>query len=327
MKQSWVLLFLLLSSSFIPSVKSQSETTPQSLSLTIYTDGTTKVDYYLESDPTKIRVDVELFGSGIENVVVKDEGGNPLWVTVDDYIATVDSIGALGLYFTYLTKTLISEEDSIWLVNISSPVNVTIILPKNAQFLDMGELPTEIGSMGDSQYLVFSPGNQYVYYILGLPSMINEANLAISKVSLYLKEKEFEGYVLTGAQELLSLAQSHYTSQQYLEAKNNADEALIIAQDIVDFADSAKQAIESANDAIQEAKTTGRTEGLEEAESYLDDARSLYDAGSYRNAEIIAHQAEEAATISVGPANNVIYYVLVLVLTAGLVFLYVRKRM
>lgn len=314
MKQSWVLLMILLSSSIISPVMAQSDATPISLILTVYTDGTTKIDYHLESDPTKVRVNVDLFGKNLENVVVRDEEGNPLGVTVDDYKATVDSIGALELYFTYLTNTLVTEENSIWFVNVTSPVNVTIILPKNAQFFDMNELPMEINLIDNSPHLTFLPGYQYVYYILGLPSIINEANIAISKISLYISEKEAEGYVLTGAKELLVSAQSMYDSQQYLEAKTEADDALIIAQNIVDFADTAKQALDSAEAAILKAQTEGRTEGLVDAESYLDDARSLYDEGSYRNSELIAQQAENAANLSTGTSNNLVFYFLILMI-------------
>ena len=310
MKQNWLLVFILLFSIFTPFVKSQSEIEPVSLTLTIYVDGTTKVDYYVQSDPTRVRVDIELFGKNLENVIVRDEDSNPLGVTINNNTAQVDSIGALELYFSYLTDTLTYEEDSIWLVNITAPVNITILLPKNAQFLDMSDIPTEIGIIGESQYLKFNPGPQYVYYLLGLPSMINEATSSIVKSTVYLTEKESEGYILTGARELLTLAMSLSETQEYLEAKTKADDALIIAKNIVEFADIAKYALSSAEAALQEARSEERTERLDAAESYLVDAQSFYDEGHYRNAEITASQATEAASLATKPVdNNFIYLV------------------
>ena len=156
MKQGCILLMILLSSSLIPQVYSQSNTTPVSLTLTVYTDGITKIDYHLESDPNKIKVNVDLFGENLENVVIRNEEGNPLGVTMDNNLAMIDSIGALELYITYLTDTLTVEEDSIWLINITSPVNVTIILPKNAQYFDMNQLPLDINTVGGAPCLINS---------------------------------------------------------------------------------------------------------------------------------------------------------------------------
>ena len=156
--------------------------------------------------------------------------------------------------------------------------------------------------------------------------MVNEANTAISKTTLYISEKETEGYILTGAKELLTSAQALYDSQQYLEAKNNADDALIIAQDTVDFADTANNAISSAEDMIQGAYSEGRTEGIDVAESFLLDAQSLFDEGSYRNAEIVALQAEEAVNLSVKPRDNSLMYGSIIVLGLIIAVLALRRR-
>ena len=308
MRQRLILLLILLSTMSLPIVKSQSETTPVSLTLTIYSDGTTKVDYYTHSDPTKVRIETELFGDQINSLVVRDEEGNPLQSYILNDTVQVDSIGALELHFSYLTPSLTVETDFIWVTNITSPVNVTFILPKNANFLDLSEIPTEIGYIGQSQYLQFPPGSQFVYYILGLPSVIQEANTSITRASEYIIEKQAQGYILTGAIELLVSATSLYDSEEYLEAKNSADEALLIASDIVEFAEAAELAINSAESSILEARSQGRTIGLETAESTLEDAQSLYIDGLYRNAEIIALQsAEEAGAAETPEQNNLIF--------------------
>ena len=72
MKRRLILLIILLLAMSLPNAKSQSEVTPISLTLTTYTDGTTKVDYHLYSDPTKVRIETELFGDQINSLVVRD---------------------------------------------------------------------------------------------------------------------------------------------------------------------------------------------------------------------------------------------------------------
>ena len=304
MRKRLILLTILLISVILPVVKAQSEVTPISLSLTIYTEGTAKVDYHTHSDPTKVRVETELFGDQIESLVVRDEEGNPLQSYINNNSVIIDSIGATELHFSYLTPSLTQEDDFIWVSNVTSPVNVTFILPKNANFLDLSEIPLDIGFLGELQYLVFPPGTQYVYYILGLPSLIQEASSSIERASDYIMEKQNQGYILTGAEELLVSANSLYDSEEFLEAKNNADEALIIAKDIVEFAEAAEFAIEAAESSILEARSLGRITGLDAAESTLEEAQTLYIDGLYRNAEITALQAAEEASNAEKPVQN-----------------------
>jgi len=304
MRKRLILLIILLISVFLPIVIAQTEVTPISLSLTIYSDGTTKVDYHSHSDPTKVRVETKLYGDQIESLVVRNEDGNPLQSYITNNSVLVDSIGAIELHFSYLTPSLTQENDFIWLSNVTSPVNVTIILPKNANFLDLSEIPLEIGTLGESQYLLFPPGTQYVYYILGLPSLIQEADTSIARASEYVLEKQARGYILTGAIELIVTANTLYDSEEYLEAKNSADEALLVAADIVEFADAAVFAIEAAESSILEARSLGRITGLDAAESTLEEAQTLYLDGLYRNAEIIALQAAEEASNAEKPEQN-----------------------
>ena len=287
-----------------PLVQAQTDTTPISLTLTIYSNGITQVDYHVRSDPTKVRVQTPLFGDNLENLVVRDEDGNPLQASLINSTAKVDSIGALELHFSYQTEDFTSVDDSIWVVNITSPVNVTIILPENADFLDMNDIPIDIGNIGDSAYLVFPPGASFVYYMLGLPSLVNEADLSYAKAATYIAEKQQEGYILTSAVELLNDSQNYYDLGNYLDAKEAADDALLIAEDLVGFADDAMFAIETAEASISEALQQERTIGLEEAQSKLEVAQNQYNEGLYPNAEITALQAAEEASLAEKPQQD-----------------------
>lgn len=293
---------------------SQTKLTPVSLTLTLYSNGVTQVNYFLKSDPTKVRVETGLFGEDIESVVVRNEDGDPLQINSFNETYQIDSIGSVELHISYQTKDLTSVEDSVWIVNITSPINVTIILPENADFLDMNPIPSEIGSFGKAYYLNFPPGNSYTYYILGLPEVEDEANITLTQASSYISNKQSEGYILTGANELLNDSISYFESKNYIQAKRAADDAILISTDLVEYADQALNSIKSAEAVINEAVTEGRTVGIDEAETTLDKAKTQFSNGYYRNAKITALEAVECAYDAEKKTIN--YYLII----AGFVF-------
>ncbi|MBN2334454.1 hypothetical protein JXL21_02765, partial [Candidatus Bathyarchaeota archaeon] len=148
---------LILTLSALTFAYAQPDYSPQSLTLTIYAEGTTKVEYHVAAEPDLVRVEVPLFGPSFTNLVIRDEEGNPLSSSTLNADVTVDSIGASELYFTYLSGNLTTSDGSMWSVGIASPVETVIILPLGAAFFDMSDIPTEVGMMGDNQYLRFKP--------------------------------------------------------------------------------------------------------------------------------------------------------------------------
>jgi len=310
MKQAALMITIMMLSLALPPIHAQPDITPQSLTLTLYTNGAAKIDYYVTGDPSKIRVKTELFGSTFSNLVIRDEEGNPLDADLNQSLVTVDSIGALELNFSYFTYDLTTLDEAIWKVNITSPAKLTIILPKGSQFLDMSEVPTDIGYIGESLYLEFKPGYQFVYYLLGLPTMSNEAERALTQVQNYLDQKNSEGYVLTGAYEVLAEAQRYYETDQFYEAKKTADDALLLSTQIVELADRSKLDLESAEKAISLAESEKRTVGLSDAKTLITEATSLYHDGSYRKSRTLAIQASEEAELAEKPHDNSMIYLI-----------------
>jgi len=310
------------------SVKySSAEYTPVDLSLSTFSDGTTKVEYQVECDPEKLRVNVALFGPPFINLVIYDEEGYPLGSSTDGHYVTVDSLGASELRFTYLTYNLTFFDGAIWSVNVTSPVETSIVLPKRAAFFDMSIIPINIGTIGEKQYFLFEPGGIAVYYILGLPRLDEEADSSIMKAESYISVKEAEGYILTGARELLSQAQELFDEGQYLEAKNNADDVLGIAVSIQENAYAALVEMQKAENAVDEAEAEGRTDGLIESRLNLNNSRDYYEEGKYQQAKISAQHAYEQAISAKESSEFSIPYIGILVLgvisAAGI---YLKKR-
>ena len=301
--------------------------TPAELSLTTFSDGTTKVEYHVECDPEKLRVDVELFGPPFINLVIYDEEGYPLGSSTDGQYVIVDSLGASELRFTYLTYNLTFFDGAIWSVNITSPVETSIILPKRAAFFDMSAIPTNIGTIGEKQYFQFEQGEIAVYYILGLPRLDEEAENSIMKAQSYISAREADGYILTGARELLSQAQDLFNQGQYLEAKNNADDVLGIAVSIQENADAALAEIERAEKAVSEAEAEGRTSGLSESRLNLNNSRDYFEDGKYQQSKIVAQHAHEIAISAKAINDFSIPYISIMVLVAVLATgVYARRQ-
>ena len=313
MRQGIILLTLILAASMLPLAQAQIDVTPQSLTLTIYTNGVTQVDYLVKCDPTKVRVYADLIGENINNLVVRNEDGNPLGVTFTNQTARVDSIGALELYFSYQTEDLTNVESSVWVVNVTTPINVTLILPEAASIFDMKNIPIDAGMMGALPYYVFPGGNNFVYYILGMPAIEEEANASYVQAQTYINQKTGEGYILTAAEELLQESSTYFAVDNYLDAKQSADDALLVAADLVEYANDALSALDSAEASINSAIQQERTIGLDEAQSMFDLAQTQYSEGLYRNAELNANQAAEQADQAKKPNRDyTIFYALFL---------------
>ncbi len=304
----------------------QDETVPLGLGLTLYSDGNVKVIYNVESDPSKVRVDVDLFGSSYSNLVVRDEDGNPLASTATASGITVDSLGAAELTVSYYTSTLTVKEGSIWAFNITTPVQSTITLPLGAAIFDLSHIPVDIGTVGGFWYVEMPAGDLSIYYVIGLPNIQQEAQTAIQDAQTYIEGKEAEGYIFTGARTKLESAQSLYQQQSYVEAGTVAEEAEQLATSTVAAADDASTQIALATDAVQRARYERRTDGLSEAEEMLESASQLYQAGSYSEADADALLATQLASSSKAPSNTLLYVgVVVLAAAASGSYVYMNR--
>ena len=287
------------------------------MTFTLYSDGTARTEYLVESDALQARIEVELFGPPYNHLVIRDDEGNPLVYSTEEANVTVDSLGALELTFTYLTMSLTTKEGIVWTFNVSTPVSTRIKLPEGAAIFDMSDIPTDIGVDGSRQYIVLEPGDLSVYYMIGLPDVESEAQEALTEAESHIGDLESMGYVLTEARSILSQAQGLYDSDQYVESKNRAELAVKTADETVEDAVNAYGDIGRASEAVSQASSDGRTDGLDEAQSSLEAASTYYSEGNYAEARIYALQAYQQAATAITPKSNSLLYAGILLL-AGL---------
>ena len=328
MKKITVFLTIIVLFSISPVVLAQDEYTPLSLDLAIYSDGTVKVDFLAETDPTKVRIDFELFGAQYSNLVARDDEGLPLVTAATGTSVIVTCLGAFEVNIQYLTSTLTVKDGALWTLNVSSPAPTRITLPSGAAILDLGDIPTNIGTSDGKQYLDFDSGDISVSYIMGLPSIVQEATDAIEAAEFYISLRKAAGINLTEPENTLDEAETALAQEDYLTAKNTADSALSEAQSIVEEAEDAAIAISQAETAVVSAQEGGRTEGLAEAETALNSAKDSYDEGDYAAAEMEAGQAYQLALSASQPqGSSLLLYFVVLVIVAGAVggFVYLQR--
>ena len=328
MKKITVFLTIIVLFSISPVVLAQDEYTPLSLDLAIYSDGTVKVDFLAETDPTKVRIDFELFGAQYSNLVARDDEGLPLVTAVTGTSVIVTCLGAFEVNIQYLTSTLTVKDGALWTLNVSSPAPTRITFPSGAAILDLGDIPTNIGVSDGKQYLDFDSGDISVSYIMGLPSIVQEATDALENAENYISLRKAAGINLTGPENTLNEAETALALEDYLNAKNTADSALSDAQSIVEEAEDAAIAISQAETAFVSAQEGGRTEGLAKAETALNSAKDSYDNGDYAAAEMEAGQAYQLALSASQPqGSSLLLYFVVLVIVAGAVggFVYLQR--
>ena len=287
------------------------------MTFTLYSDGTARTEYLVESDALQARIEVEIFGPPYNHLVIRDDEGNPLVYSTEEANVTVDSLGALELTFTYLTMSLTTKEGIVWTFNVSTPVSTRIKLPEGAAIFDMSDIPTDIGVDGSRQYIVLEPGDLSVYYMIGLPDVESEAQEALTEAESHIGDLESMGYVLTEARSILSQAQGLYDSDQYVESKNRAELAVKTADETVEDAVNAYGDIGRASEAVSQASSDGRTDGLDEAQSSLEAASTYYSEGNYAEARTYALQAYQQAATAIAPKSNSLLYAGILLL-AGL---------
>lgn len=282
---------------FLPSsfVFAQEIYAPLSLSLTVYSDGVVSVSYVLNVNTSAPNLNFTLFGYNIEELIVVDENDTPLDYTLDGSIINVDSLGASEVVVDYNTPDLTSKTGLIWTLAIDAPMTFTITFPPETTIVEVSQAPVEIRGEDQRPILVMPLGPQNVSYVIGAVGTKGQAMESIDRTEKVISEMKARGIILTDAEEKLAGAKNALEAGNYTGAEILANQALSLAYSTEQKAESASSAIKEAKSAIEEARTEGRTSGLDEAETLLQQAQDAYDLGNYVKARDLAEQAKVRA--------------------------------
>jgi len=321
----WSLLLILLT--LLSPQAQQGAYTPLELTFKVYEDGYVTVDYLVSLDPTRVEVNITLFGLIYQDLIVEDQEGLPLNYSQVEGGIRVESLGSTSAHITYTTPDLTNKSGRLWLFSVQAPISTTLILPEGSAITGLNQVPLSLTMVDDSPLLIMPPGPIEVYYAIGLVGTREHALALIKEAEAELEEAKAEGLLLGEAEALLQEAYKALEEGRYTQAEEFASKAMERVEEIVEEARGAMEAIKGAEEAIAKAREEGRTRGLEEAEALLKQASEAYEAGNYGEAEALALQAEGMAEEASRPPTPYLYALVGgLAAAAALALLLSRRR-
>ena len=307
---------------------------PETLLLTVYPDGFVFVGYTLLVDPTFPTQNITVFGQVLEDLLVAGNDGLPLDYSIGNNAISVYSLGTEEVKLTYLTQDLTSKEGRYWTLAIEAPVSTQILLPEETTIISLNQVPEMIETSENMVKLLMNSSLIEVTYVIGVVGTEEHAQIVLSEAETVSTAIKNLGINITEAEAKLEDAEAAFNLGNYVEAETLAYEAKELAIQINQTATQAKSKIEEAEDFVAAAQNDGRTEGLDGAQQFLDDAKNSYNIGDYSEAINLAIQAitkAEAAEIFLAEGTDSlpvteIALVIIAVASIVVVLLFVRSR-
>jgi uncharacterized membrane protein len=155
---------------------------PRTLDLTIYPDGTTHVSTEIDVDPLAADFELDLFGSTIDNLVVVNENGFLLTTDVLGNFVLIETFGSSVITVEYDIHDLVSKQGRVWTFSLDAPSNFTLFLPKNSAIVGMTNLPINMEIVRDQNQLTLSSGEAEINYLFGNVPIIPDPVISVDPV-------------------------------------------------------------------------------------------------------------------------------------------------
>jgi uncharacterized membrane protein len=275
--------------------------TPTKLNVNLYTDGSADVEYYLDVDPTPICVNVTLFGSVYENLMITDGGGFFLDFELNGDLVTVDLLGSDSVKIFYSTSDLTDKTGSMWAIGMTTSMEAEILLPTAATIMNLNPVPRSIVIVDGRTQLTLPAGDILVSYVQGSVDMSWGAREARINAEDAIKEVKIEGVAVGDAEETFKAAEEAFSEEDYYEAQKLFEEAMALALAAKTNSEKATIALGLAERAINAAIYENRKSLLKQAEANLDDAYRAYSSGDYLLALSMAEEISVLAGLSIRP--------------------------
>lgn len=317
-----LILFLIL----IQIKPASAQTTPTDLTINLYSDGVTRLDYLFPAEITSLQTNISLIGQSYQSLIILNEEGLPLEFVQNSDGLTVYSLGSSLVNLTYLTSELTGKNGVIWSLNITIPISSLIILPSGATIINLNIIPLEIDAINGQTSVIMPSGLVLIEYTVNIIGSDIIAEEAITEAESAIQAAESNNIVVNSAKNLLNEAKAFFQEDLFLEAEEKASQIIPLIEVITENKNLAEATIIAAESAIEAAIETGRTNGIAEAESMLNDARLKYQAGQYEEASYISEQALQTAINSEKEQNNILSYVIILSAALILVGIFFQSR-
>lgn len=287
----------MIGSFFVPKVFSETPTS-ESLTLTIYSDGYVYVEYILNVDPDSPKTNFTVFGEDLLDIVVLDIDGLALEYSINGSKVLVNSLGVEKVKINYFTQDLTQKDGRFWILNITSTIRTTLILPSEATIVDFNKIPELIESNENQVLLIMSAGLIEITYVTSVVGTKEYAQIVINEAEKTITEIKGINIIVTEAETLLQDAKNEFNLGNYIRAETNGKKAKSTAIQINSTATQANTSIFMAKSEIDKAQQEGRTTKIDEANNVHDQAVDAFNSGEYAQALSLASEAFSIAQAS-----------------------------
>jgi uncharacterized membrane protein len=275
--------------------------TPTKLKVDLYTDGAADVEYSLDMDSTLVRVNVALFGSAYENLMITDSEGVFLDFDLNGNAVNILTLGSDSVKIIYSTSDLTDKSGSLWAISMTTSMEVEMRLPMGATIMNLNPVPRSIVIVDGRTQLTLPAGAILVSYVQGSVDMSWGAREARIDARDAIKEVKIEGVLVGDAEEAFQAAEEAFSEEDYYEAQKLFEEAMASALAAKTNSEKATIALGLAERAINAAIYENRKSRLNQAEADLDDAYQAYSSGDYLLALSMAEEISVLAGLSTMP--------------------------
>ncbi len=149
---------------------------PRTLDLIIYPDGSTHVSTEIDVDPLTTDYELDLFGSTIDNLVAVGENDFLLDTDVLGDSALIETFGSSVIFVEYDIHDLVSKQGKVWTFSLNAPSDFTLLFPKNSVIVGMTGLPINMKIINDKNQLTLSSGDVEINYLFSTPDSTASIN-------------------------------------------------------------------------------------------------------------------------------------------------------
>jgi len=221
---------LLLSILIIPNL-SASTYDDRELFLTVYGNGDVDVEYSIIANTTLPRITVPLLGDLFTDVLIINEENIPFDFEIIDGDAIIDTLGEDEILIIYTLMDLVDKEGGLWILNVDSPTDFSVILPPGAIIIGLSSIPNSITSVNDQYSLNLNSSLQNVSYSIGLVGTRDQASITIKNAEIAINQTQIEGINVKEALEKIQEAKEAFEKQRYLDAEQSALKVLEMIED------------------------------------------------------------------------------------------------
>jgi uncharacterized membrane protein len=305
---------------------------PNSLTIDVFQDGSTVIDYRIKPDPTLVTVNVTLPGENYANLIAVDQDGVILdWEQISDGI-DVDGLGANELIITYSTSFLTNKTGSTWTVSADSPVSTLYQLPLDAVLVGLSSPPSSISIVDNRAIITMPPGFNRITYILGTTGTKEHALVLLIQAGSKIEEAEDKEIHVLSVDSLFTDAGQAYDAGSYTQTEQLSQQIISQVSELLDEAGQAQAQIVSVEELLEDSTGLHGSETLVSAQGKLDEAKQEYESGDYSAAYSLAVEAvqllqETEQETGQKTGLNPMYYGFWALLVIGLGgFIFIQKR-